>query len=91
MKVDDLEVMIRLGYIGDDDQIHIPSKETTPESKDDEIVMLRSFFRVGLRLPIYRIIAGILKKYDIYMHQLMLNAIVRLNFFIWVMRSRGRD
>lgn len=53
--------------------------------------MLRSFFRVGLRLPIYRIIAGILKKYAIYMHQLMLNAIFRLNFFIWVMRSRGRD
>jgi hypothetical protein len=82
MKTDDLEVMIMLGYIRDDDQIHIPSKETTLESKDDEIVMLRIFFRVGLRLPIYRMIAGILKKYHIYMHQLMLNAIVRLNFFI---------
>jgi hypothetical protein len=37
----------------------------------------------------YHLIAKILEKYEIFMHQLRPNAIVRLGTFIWVVRSQG--
>jgi hypothetical protein len=60
-----------------------------PEPKEDEVVVFKSFFRVGLRFPLYDIIGEVLKKFDIYLHQLTPNAIVRLSVFIWALRSQG--
>jgi hypothetical protein len=37
----------------------------------------------------YRMIVMVLKKFEIYMHQLTPNAVVRLGVFIWAMRSQG--
>jgi hypothetical protein len=34
-------------------------------------------------------IAGVLKKYGIYLHQLTPNTIVRLSVYIWALRSQG--
>jgi hypothetical protein len=48
MKVDDLEVMKRMWYIGDDDQIHIPGEKSTLKPKDDDIIVFRNFFKAGL-------------------------------------------
>lgn len=69
--------MKKLVYVDDDDKIHFAGEETTPELKDDKIVIFKSFFRAWLQLPtMSRMIAEVLNKYEIYMHQLMSNAIV---------------
>lgn len=81
--------MKKLGYIDDKSLIHFIGEETTPKLEDDEIVVFKSFFWVGLRLPMYKMITEVLHKYEIYMHQLTLNAIVRLTIFIWAMQSQG--
>jgi hypothetical protein len=60
-----------------------------PEPKEDEVVVFRSFFRAGLRFPLYDIIREVLKSFEIYLHQLTLNAIVRLSVSIWALRSQG--
>jgi hypothetical protein len=36
----------------------------------------------------YKMIVKILQRYEVYMHQLTPNAIVRLSIFIWVVRSQ---
>jgi hypothetical protein len=38
------------------------------EPKDDEVVVFKSFFRVGLRFPLYDIIREVLKRFEIYLH-----------------------
>jgi hypothetical protein len=38
-----------------------------------------SFFRAGLRFPLYDIKGEVLKKFEIYLHQLTPNVIVRLS------------
>jgi hypothetical protein len=45
VKLEDLDVLKRLGYIieKEDDMIMFPGSETIPESKDDEVVVFRSF------------------------------------------------
>jgi hypothetical protein len=52
-------------------------------------VVFKSFFKAGLRFPLNKMIADVLKKFGIYLHQLTPNAIVRLSVYIWALRSQG--
>jgi hypothetical protein len=79
----------KLGYINDKSLIRFTGEETTPKLEDDDIMVFKSFFWVGLRLLMYKMIIEVLHKYEIYMYQWTLNAIVRLNIFIWAMQSQG--
>jgi hypothetical protein len=49
----DLDVMKKLGYFGEDEGklIRFVGEEVIPEPKEDEVVVFRSFFRVGLWFP----------------------------------------
>jgi hypothetical protein len=51
--------------------------------------VFKSFFKAGLRFPLNEMIAIVLKKFGIYLHQLTPNAIVRLSVYIWALRSQG--
>jgi hypothetical protein len=55
------------------------------------VVVFKSFFRAGLRFPLNEMIGEALNNYEIYLHQLTPNAIVRLSVFIWALRSQGVD
>jgi hypothetical protein len=87
VKPDDLVLMKKLGYFGKDDDnlIRFADEEVIPEPKDDEVVVFKSFFSAGLRFPLYEMIGEALKKFEIYLHQLTPNAIVRLNVYIWAL------
>jgi hypothetical protein len=45
-------------------------------------VVFKSFFRAGLRFPLYEMVGEVLKKFKIYLHQLSPNATVRLSVYI---------
>jgi hypothetical protein len=49
----DMPMMIKLGYFGEAEKklIHFGGEETTPTLEKDEVVVFRSFFRAGLRVP----------------------------------------
>jgi hypothetical protein len=83
--------MMKLGYFGEAERklVRFAGEETTPAPKDDEVVVFKSFFRAGLRLPLNEMIGEVLKNFEIYLHQLTPNAIVRLSVFIWALRSQG--
>jgi hypothetical protein len=80
----DVPMMMKLGYFGEAERklIRFVGEETTPTPKDDEVIVFKSFFRVGLRFPLNEMIGEVLKNFEIYLHQLTPNAIVRLNIFI---------
>jgi hypothetical protein len=50
----DVPMMIKLGYFGEAEKklIRFVREETTPEPKNDEVVVFKSFFRAGLRFPL---------------------------------------
>jgi hypothetical protein len=89
LKDKDLKAMKELGYFSEKVKVWLVGDETTPKSKKDEVVIFKSFFRAGLRLPMYQLIAKVLYKYMFYMHRLTPNAIVRPGVFIWVVWSQG--
>jgi hypothetical protein len=86
-------MMMKLGYFGEAERklIHFVGEETTPMPKDDEVVVFKSFFRAGLRFPLNDMIGDVVDNYEIYLHQLTPNAIVRLSIYIWALRSQGMD
>jgi hypothetical protein len=84
VKAEDLILMKKLGYSrkNDDELIRFTGDEIVPEPRDDKVVVFKSFFRVGLRFPLYEMISEVLKEFEIYLHQLTPNAIVRLSVYI---------
>jgi hypothetical protein len=89
----DMPMMIKLGYFGEAEKklIRFAGEETTPTLENDEVVVFRSFFRAGIRFALNERIGKVLENYEIYLHQLTPNAIVRLSVFIWALRSQGID
>jgi hypothetical protein len=93
VKAEDLIVMKKLGYFGENDNvlIHFAGEEIIPDPKEYEVVVFKSFFRAGLRFPLYEMVGEVLKKFEIYLHQLTPNAIVRLSVYIWTLQSQGKS
>jgi hypothetical protein len=69
----DLQSMKRLGYFSSRVNVRLPGDEATPMSGKNEV---------------YKMIANIFQSYEVYMHQLTPNAIVRLSVLIWVVQSQ---
>jgi hypothetical protein len=88
---DGITMIMKHGYFGEAESklVRFAGEETTLEPKKDEVVVFKSFFRAGLRFPLNEMIGEVLKNFEIYLHQLTPNAIVRLNVFIWALRSQG--
>jgi hypothetical protein len=91
VSAEDLVMMKKLGYFGETESklFRFAGEEVVPEPKEDEVVVFKSFFRAGLWFTLYDIIGEILKRFEIYLHQLTPNAIVELSVYIWALRSQG--
>jgi hypothetical protein len=87
----DMPIMIKLGYFGEAEKklVRFGREETTPKPENNEVVVFRSFFKAGLRFPLHEMIADVLENFEVYLHQLTPNTIVRLSVFIWALRSQG--
>jgi hypothetical protein len=87
----DMPMMTKLGYFGEAEKklIRFGGEETIPKPENNEVVVFKSFFKAGLRFPLHGMIADVLENFEIYLHQLTPNAIVRLSVFIWALRSQG--
>jgi hypothetical protein len=66
-------------------------EKTVPTPGDDEVVMFRSFLKAGLRFPISRFVVEVLKIYQVYLHQLTPEALIRMGIFVWAVKSQGLE
>jgi hypothetical protein len=86
---DDIEVLTRFDYIENVEWVRLGGDDLVPKPKEDEVVVFRSFLKAGLRFPWHKMIVAILKRFNIYLHELTPNAIVRLGIFICVVQGQG--
>jgi hypothetical protein len=89
----DMPKLMKLGYISEAKKklVRFGGEEITPKPEKDEVVVFKSFFKAGLRFLLHEMIADVLEKFGIYLHQLTPNAIVRLSVYIWALRSQGPE
>jgi hypothetical protein len=64
---------------------------TAPAPKENEVVIYRSFLKAGLRFPLSKFVVKILKIFQIFLHQITPEAIIRMGIFVWAVRSQGLE
>jgi hypothetical protein len=62
-----------------------------PALEENEVVIYRSFFKAGLRFPLSKFVVEVLKIYQIFLHQIAPEAIMRMGIFVWDVRSQGLE
>jgi hypothetical protein len=66
-------------------------EKTCPTPEENEVVIFRSFLKAGLRFPLSSFVVEVLKTFEIYLHQLIPEAIIRMNIFVWAARCQGLE
>jgi hypothetical protein len=66
-------------------------ERTVPTPEENEVVIFRSFFKAGLRFPLSSFMVEVLKKFEICLHQITPEAIIRMGIFVWAVRSQGLE
>jgi hypothetical protein len=66
-------------------------EKTCPTPEEDEVVIFRSFFKAGLRFPLSSFVVEVLKIFEIYLHQITPEAIIRMRIFVWALKSQGLE
>jgi hypothetical protein len=64
-----------------------PGRETVLRPRDNEVIIFRDLLYAGLRFPLHPAVVDILRYFDIYLHQLTPNAILRLSVYMWICRT----
>jgi hypothetical protein len=69
--------------------IRVGGDNTTPVTEENEVVIYRSFLKAGLRFPLSKFVVEVLKIYQIFLHQITPEAIIRMGIFVWAVRVKG--
>jgi hypothetical protein len=76
-------------YFCDMSIVRVGGDNTAPAPEENEVVVYKSFLKAGLRFPLSRFLVEVLKIFQIFLHQLTPEAIIRMGLFVWAMRSQG--
>jgi hypothetical protein len=90
IKQSDLE-NIRGRYFRDMSIVRAGGDNNVPALEEYEVVIYRSFFKAGLRFPLSRFVVEVLKIYQIFLHQITSEDIMRMEIFVWAVRSQGLE
>src|SRR5688572_24348258 len=80
---------MRVRHFRDMSIVRAGGDNNVPAPEDNKVVIFRSFFKAGLRFPLRRFVVEVLKTYQIFLHQLTPEAILRMRVFVWAVRSQG--
>jgi hypothetical protein len=65
--------------------------KASPTPEENEVVIFRSIFKAGLQFPLSSFVVEVLKIYQIFLHQITPEAIIRMGIFVWAVRSQGLE
>jgi hypothetical protein len=78
-------------YFRDMSIVRAGRDNNVPAPEENEVVIYRNFFKAGLRFPLSKFVVEVLKIYQIYLHQITPEAIIRMGIFVWAVRSQGLE
>jgi hypothetical protein len=82
---------IRGRYFRDMSIVRVGGDSTAPAPEENEVVIYRSFLKAGLRFPLSKFVVEVLKISQIFLHQITLKAIIRMEIFVWAIRRQGLE
>jgi hypothetical protein len=78
-------------YFHDVSIVRAKGESTVPLPEADEVVVFKSFMKAGLRFPLHKMLVDVLRTFEIYLHQLTPEALIKVGVFIWAMKSQGLE
>jgi hypothetical protein len=78
-------------YFHDMSIVRVGGDNIVPAPEENEVVIYRSFLKAGLQFPLSKFVVEVLKIYQIFLHQITLEAIIRMEIFVWAVRSQGLE
>jgi hypothetical protein len=78
-------------YFHDISILRARGESTVPLPKADEVVVFKSFMKDGLCFSLHKMLVEVLKTFEIFVHQLTPEALIKVGVFIWAMRSQGLE
>jgi hypothetical protein len=78
-------------YFRDISIVRDEGDNTAPAPEVNEVVVYKSFMKAGLQFPLSKFLVEVLKTFEIYLHQITPEAIIRMGIFIWAVRSQGLE
>jgi hypothetical protein len=78
-------------YFRDMSIVRIGGDSTAPAPEENEVIVYKSFMKAGLRFPLSKFLVEVLKTFEIFLHQITPEAIIRMGIFVWAMRSQGLE
>jgi hypothetical protein len=78
-------------YFRDMSIVRADVDRSVPALEENEVVIFRSFVKAGLRFPLSRFVVEVLKTYQIFLHQITPEAVIRMGIFVWAVRSQGLE
>lgn len=83
-----LDEFTKMGWFPHD--LARPSEgEVIPDPRDNEVVIYKEFFTVGLRFLPHPLIVRVLKRFNLKFHQLNPSSFVKLSIYVWGCKSQG--
>jgi hypothetical protein len=82
---------MRGSYFCDISIVRAAGESIVPLPEADEVVVYRSFMKAGLGFPLDSMLVEVLKTFKVYLHQLTPEAIIKIGFYIWAMKSQGQE
>jgi hypothetical protein len=74
-------------YFHDISIVRAGGESIVPLPEADEVVVFKSFMKAGLYIPLHKMLVEVLKTFEIYLHQLIPEALIKVGVLIWAMRS----
>jgi hypothetical protein len=69
-------------YFRDMSIMRVGGDNTAPAPEENEVVIFRSFFKAGLWFPLSKFVVEVLKIFQIFLHQITPEAIMRMGIFV---------
>jgi hypothetical protein len=69
-------------YFRDISIVRAGRDNNVPAREENEVVIYRSFFKAGLWFPLSKFVVEVLKIYQIFLHQITPEAIIRMGIFV---------
>jgi hypothetical protein len=65
-------------YVHDVSIVRARGEDTVPLPESDEVVVFRSFMKVGLCFPLHKMLVDVLKIFEIYLHHITPEALIKV-------------
>jgi hypothetical protein len=79
---------LKCRYFHDVSIVRARGENSIPLPEKDEVVGFQNFMKVELHFPLHKMLVEVLKRFEIYLHQLTSGALIKVGVFIWVVRSQ---